>query len=101
MLYEAPQAHIKTMCYNIAGVSPAQTAKELETAVRKFIPDADITYKPDKVAMELMQSIPIKVLDDTRAREEWGWQPQYTDYEKVVEDFIREVKTLPGYYGLT
>jgi threonine 3-dehydrogenase len=100
-LYEAPQAQIKTMCYNIAGVSPAQTAKELETAVRKFIPDADITYKPDKVAMELMQSLPIKVLDDTRAREEWGWQPQYTDYEKVVEDFIQEVKTRPGYYGLT
>jgi len=100
MLYYAPQEKIKMMCYNISGVSPAQTAKELEMAIKKFIPEARITYKPDPVTMEIMGSLPIKVLDDSRAREEWGWQPQYTNYEKVVADFIQEVKTRPEFYGL-
>lgn len=101
MLYAAPPEKIETMCYNVSGVSPAQKASELEAAIKEHIPDADITYKPDKVAMELMESLPIKVLDDTRARQEWGWQPQFDSYQKVVADFIREVKTRPGFYGLT
>jgi len=35
-----------------------------------------------------------------RASEEWGWNPQYTDYEKIVEDFINEARTNPELYGL-
>ncbi len=101
MLYDAPPEKIKTMCYNVSGVSPAQKASELEAAIKEHIPEARITYKPDKVAMELMESLPIKVLDDTRARQEWGWQPQFDSYQKVVADFIQEVKTRPGFYGLT
>ena len=100
MLYYAPKEKIKMMCYNISGVSPAQTAKELEMAIKKFIPDAKITYKPDPVAVEIMRSLKIKVLDDSWARQEWGWQPLYTNYEKVVEDFIQEVRTRPEFYGL-
>ncbi len=101
MLYDAPLEQVGTMCYNISGVSPAQEASELEKAVKKFIPEARITYKPDRVAMEVMQSLPIKVLDDSRARQEWGWRPQYDSYDKVVKDFIQEVKTRPEFYGLT
>jgi len=33
------------------------------------------------------------VIDDSRAQEEWGWHPQYGELEKVVADFIKEVKT--------
>ncbi len=29
-----------------------------------------------------------------------GWQPHYTDYEKVAADFISEVKARPEFYGL-
>lgn len=101
MLYYAPVEQIKTVCYNISGVSPTRSAKELEMAVKKFIPDARITYKPDPVTMEYFRSQKIKVFDDRRAREEWGWKPQYTDFEKVVADFIQEVRTRPRFYGLT
>jgi len=100
MLYYAPKEQIKTMCYNISGVSPAQSAKELEMAIKKFIPDAKITYKPDPVTMEFFQSQNMRIIDDSRAREEWGWKPLYTDFEKVVEDFIQEVRTRPEFYGL-
>ncbi len=101
MLYYAPKENIKTVVYNIAGVSPARTAKELEMSIRKFIPDAKITYKPDKVTMEFFRSQTMKAFDDTNARKEWGWKAEYTDFDKVVEDFIKEVKTRPKFYGLS
>jgi len=42
----------------------------------------------------------MKVIDDRRAREEWGWQPLYKDLEEIVADFIQEVQTRPKFYGL-
>jgi len=100
MLYDAPKERIKTISYNISEVSPAPTAKELELTIKKFIPDVKVTYKPDPLVMEFYRNQSMKVIDDCRAREEWGWQPLYTDLEKVVADFIQEVKTRPEFYGL-
>ena len=39
-------------------------------------------------------------LDDSRAREERGWMPLYVDFEKIVADFIKEVRSKPEYYSL-
>lgn len=100
MLYYAPQVKIRTVCYNVVGVSPAQKVKDLELAIKKFIPDARITYKPDAATMEMFRNYPIRRVDDSPAREEWGWQPKYTSFEKIVGDFIQEVGTHPAWYGL-
>ena len=100
MLYDAPREQIKTVSYNISEVSPAPTAKELELTIKKFIPEAKVTYKPDPVVMEFYRNQSMKVIDDTRAREEWGWQPLYKDLEEIVADFIQEVRTRPKFYGL-
>jgi threonine 3-dehydrogenase len=99
-LYEAPKENIKTVCYNINQFSPAPTARELELTIKKFIPDLKVTYKPDPVAMAFQQSQTMKEIDDRRAREEWGWQPQFDNLEDMVADFINEVRTRPEYYGL-
>ena len=50
--------------------------------------------------MEILEAEDITVIDDSCAREEWGWTPMYTDLEKLVADFVQEVKTRPEYYGL-
>ena len=100
MLYDAPKERIEAVCYNISGVSPTQTAKGLELTIKKFIPDAKITYKPDPVVMEYYRTRKAEVIDDSPAREEWGWIPSNTPLEKVVEDFINEVRTRPKLYGL-
>jgi threonine 3-dehydrogenase len=99
MLYEAPAEQIKTVCYNLAGISPTPTAGALEKAIKKSIPDANITYKPDPLVMEYYRTRPVSTIDDTRAREEWGWKPEFTDVEKVVADFINEVKTRPDFWS--
>ena len=100
MLYYAPKEQIKTVCYNISGVSPAQSAKELEMAIKKIIAEAKITYKPDPITTEFFRSQSMRVIDDSQAREEWGWQPSYTDFEKLVKDFVQEVRTKAKFYGL-
>jgi nucleoside-diphosphate-sugar epimerase len=100
MLYYAPKEKIKTVCYNLAGVSPAPSAKALELAVRKFVPDAKITYKPDPVVMEYYRTRKADSVDDSPAQQEWGWKPSNTPLVKVVEDFIHEVRTRPELYGL-
>jgi len=99
-LFYAPKENIKTVCYNIAGGSQLPTAKEIESAIKTLIPEAQISYKPDPIAMELLRSLKYKVVDDSRAREEWGWDPEYDDYRKIVEDFIHEVRTRPEMYGV-
>ena len=102
MLYYAPKEQIKTVCYNVIGVSPAKTAKELELVVKKFIPNAELTFRLDPELAQFFDAFygGMHAVDDSPAREEWGWEPQYTDFEKIVEDFIHEVKTSPKLYGL-
>jgi threonine 3-dehydrogenase len=100
MLFEAPRENIKTVCYNINEFSPSPTAKELENTIRKFVPNARVTYKPDPVVMAFHKNQTMKAVDDSRAREEWSWQPQFSKLEDMVSDFINEVRTKPEFYGL-
>ncbi|MCK4788861.1 MAG: NAD-dependent epimerase/dehydratase family protein [Desulfobacteraceae bacterium] len=100
MLYYAPKEQIKMVCYNLSAGSQVPTVKDVEMAIKKFVPEAEFTYKPDPVSMEFIHSLECKSVDYSRATEEWGWDPQYTDYEKIVEDFINEARTNPELYGL-
>lgn len=100
MLYYAPKEKIKTICYNLAAGKQMPTAKDVEMAIKKFVPEAKFTYKPDPVSMEILHGRKFKLVDCSRASEEWGWNPQYTDYEKIIEDFINEARTNPELYGL-
>lgn len=101
MLYYAPKERIKTICYNVAGVSRATTAKELALAIQKFIPEAKITFKPDPELMKAFKDIlAVEEVDDSRAREEWDWKPLYTDLETIVADYIDEIKTRPQLWEL-
>jgi threonine 3-dehydrogenase len=100
MLYEAPAEKIKTVCYNLAGISPTPTAGALGKAIKKFIPEAQITYNPDPLVMEYYRTRGVSTIDDARAREEFGWKPEFTDIGKVVADFIEEVKTRPDFWSV-
>lgn len=102
MLYYAPEEQTRSVCYNIIGVSPAKTAKELELAVRKHVPDAQVAFRPDAALVDFFDVFfgGIKAVDDSKAREEWGWEPLHTDFNYIVEDFIHEVQTKPQLYGL-
>jgi threonine 3-dehydrogenase len=101
MLYRAPREQIQTMNYNVAGVTPSRTAQELEQVVRKYIPAAQITYNPNPEIMDFYETLRMEVIDDTRARQEWGWDPQFAGLDKVVVDFLEEMRRHPRRFGMT
>ena len=89
-LMEAPAEKVKVRSsYNIAAMSfsPAEIAK----AIQKHIPDFTISYQPD-FRQAIADSWP-KSIDDSRARQDWGWQHQF-DLEKMTADIL---KHLPAY----
>jgi len=100
LLYRAPREKIKSLNYNIAGVTPVQTAKELEMVIKKFVSGFQVTYKPNPKLMEFFRNFNGEVYDDGRARKEWGWKSRYPDFEMVVTDFLEEVRRNPERYGI-
>lgn len=93
-LKEADESRLKRRVYNLHGFYAG--GKELVDAVLKRIPKAKIDFKPDKEKMDFLSAWPER-MDDTRAREEWGWKPLY-DLDKYVEDAIIEMRTNEGIF---
>jgi nucleoside-diphosphate-sugar epimerase len=69
--------------FNLAAVS--FSPRELAEEIKKHLPKFTITYKPDH-RQAIADSWP-KSIDDSAAREEWGWKPNY-DLSAMVKDMI-------------
>lgn len=88
-IMEAPKEQIKIRTsYNLAGFSFSPA--DLAVAIKKHIPDFEISYKPD-FRNEIAANWPASI-DDSSARQDWGWKPNYT-IEGLVEIMLRELKT--------
>lgn len=83
-LMEAPAAAIKVRTsYNIAAMS--FSPKEIAAEIKKHVPEFEISFKPDyrqQIANSWPQSI-----DDSVARNDWGWKEEY-DLPKMVKDMF-------------
>lgn len=83
-LMAAPAEQIKVRTsYNIAGMS--FDPKTIYKAIQQEIPDFQITYQPD-FRQAIADSWPYSI-DDTQARQDWGWQPEY-DLESMTRDML-------------
>lgn len=74
--------------FNIASMSfePSQIA----AAVKRQIPNFEMTYDVDPLRQGIAESWP-NSLDDTCARQEWDWKPQF-DIDTMSEDMVRILK---------
>jgi nucleoside-diphosphate-sugar epimerase len=70
--------------YNITAMSFAP--EELAAAIKRRIPDFVMQYKVDPVRQAIAESWP-RHMDDSAARTEWGWRPDY-DLEAMVDDML-------------
>ncbi|MFC2156914.1 L-threonine 3-dehydrogenase [Acidobacteriota bacterium] len=70
--------------FNISAMS--FTPAELAAEIKKHIPDFSISYEPDS-RQDIADTWP-KTIDDSAARKEWGWTPDY-DLESMTEDMIK------------
>ncbi len=72
-LAEAPESRLGRRVYNVGAFSP--TAAEIADLVRQAFPGAQIAFAPDPARQRLVDSWPADV-DDTAAREDWGFAPR-------------------------
>jgi nucleoside-diphosphate-sugar epimerase len=73
--------------YNIHALS--FSPEEIAAEIKKRIPGFTIDYKNDN-RQHIADSWP-RSIDDTDARNDWGWKPQY-DLHKLTEDMIRNLQ---------
>uniref|UniRef100_A0A7C4GEW3 NAD-dependent epimerase/dehydratase family protein n=1 Tax=candidate division WOR-3 bacterium TaxID=2052148 RepID=A0A7C4GEW3_UNCW3 len=84
MLAEADLTRLRHHCdFNVSAMS--FSAGELAAAIRRYIPGFTVTYEPD-FRQAIADSWPTS-MDDTPAREEWGWKPQY-GLDAMVKDML-------------
>jgi nucleoside-diphosphate-sugar epimerase len=86
MLADPDKVKIRSS-YNLSGMSftPAQIAKE----IAKHVPGFKITYKPD-YRQQIADSWPGSI-DDSAARQDWGWDPEY-DLAGMTADMFAHLK---------
>jgi threonine 3-dehydrogenase len=94
-LADAPLNNIKTVNYLLTGDSPS--ASELADMVRARVPEARINFQPDPSLEFIISRLTVR-FDDSRAREEWDWEPRYTQ-EEMVDDFLQEMREHPQRYA--
>jgi len=62
----------------------------LATSIRKFIPEFELNYDVDPIRQEIADSWP-NSLDDSSAREEWDWNPEY-DLNSMTKDMLEKLR---------
>jgi len=86
-LMEADISKLKHHCdFNLTAMS--FSAGELADEIKKQIPKFKCDYKPD-FRQAIADTWP-KTIDDSTARKEWGWKPDY-DLEVMTKDMLEKL----------
>jgi nucleoside-diphosphate-sugar epimerase len=83
-LTDAPRTALKHTVYNVTSFS--LSASEFHQRVVDHFPNAQITYQPDLKRQAIVDSWPAD-LDDSAARREWGWFPEY-DVDRAFSEYL-------------
>lgn len=86
-LAEADGTQLKHRVFNVNSMS--FSAGQLAKSIRTVIPEFQCEYKPD-YRQAIADSWP-RSLDDSAAREEWGWNPTY-DLSRMTKDMIQRLQ---------
>lgn len=85
MEHEGSSLTVRTS-YNLAAMS--FSPKEIAQSIRKHIPEFDLSYQPD-FRQDIADSWP-RSIDDTKAREDWGWEPKF-DLEATTQEMLNHL----------
>ncbi len=87
-IMQAPAEQIKIRSsYNLSAMS--FTPKEVAEVIKKHYPEFTIDYDPD-FRQKIADSWPASI-DDTSAREDWGWKNDY-DLENMTVEMFKNLK---------
>ena len=85
-LMEADASKLVHRSYNITAMSFAP--EDIANEIKKHIPEFKIDYKPD-FRQQIAETWP-RSIDDSVAREEWGWKPEY-DLASMTSDMLEKL----------
>jgi threonine 3-dehydrogenase len=91
MLTNAPRSSVAHCVYNVTSFS--LSASEFRYWVLKFFPKAVITFEPDIKRQEIVDSWPAD-LDDSAARRNWNWQPDYDIHRSFDEYLVPNIRNM-------
>ena len=83
-----PDKLIHRNSFNIASMS--FDPEIIYNNIKKYMLDFHMEYKVDPLRQAIAESWP-NSLDDTCAREEWGWKPEY-DLDSMTQDMLAKLK---------
>lgn len=89
LLEAAPRENLKHLTYNVTSFSP--TAMEFHDIVQEAFPGSSISFRPHAARQTIVDSWPADV-DDSAARKDWGWQPDYDQNRSFKEYLIPAVR---------
>jgi len=83
-LARAPREALSRPVYNVTSFS--LSAGEFRDHVLRYFPDAQIDFVPDLKRQQIVDTWPAD-LDDSTARRDWGWHPDY-DVERAFAEYL-------------
>jgi nucleoside-diphosphate-sugar epimerase len=84
LLEAAPRENLTKLVYNVTSFSPS--AQGFYDIVKHHFPTANITFSPHAARQGIVDSWPAD-LDDSSARKDWGWAPDY-DQTRAFEEYL-------------
>ena len=87
-----PSKFVHRNSFNIASMS--FDPEIIYAKIKEYVPDFKMTYKLDPLRQAIADSWPDS-LDDTCAREEWGWKPEY-DLDAMTRDMLKNLRVKLG-----
>ncbi len=84
MLEAAPKENLRHLVYNVTSFSP--TAQEFYDIVMNNFPNAKVTFEPHASRQAIVDSWPGDV-DDSNARRDWGWSPDYGQ-DRAFDEYL-------------
>ena len=84
MLEEAERVQLSQLVYNVTSFSAS--AETLKQITEKAFPNAEISFVVDQKRQRIVDTWPAEI-DDSAARKDWGWCPDY-NLENSFQDYV-------------
>ncbi|MBZ0286068.1 MAG: NAD-dependent epimerase/dehydratase family protein [Anaerolineae bacterium] len=84
MLAEAPPDQLSQTVYNVSSFSIS--AADVAALVKEAYPNSQISYEPARGRQNIVDSWPADI-DDSAARRDWGWSPDY-DFQRAFHEYL-------------
>lgn len=95
-LEAAPAESLTRLVYNVTSFS--MSAQDIADVARDAFNGCEITFKPHEARQGIVDTWP-SAIDDSAARQDWGWQPEYDQNRSFSEYLIPAIRQRYGRFS--